>query len=93
MVDGAFTPGFYIFSMDLTEHWVLVHPHSEKLCGAALPGSFAFKKKQHLLAKHKIMIFSYLSMSVYQNLCNLLLTRGTTIKTGILTLLEFWWVP
>ena len=28
-----------------------------------------------------------------QNEPNLVLTRGTTIKTGILTLIEIWWVP
>ena len=28
----------------------------------------------------------------YKNEHNLLLTRGTTIKTGILTPIEFWWV-
>ena len=32
-------------------------------------------------------------MDFYQCGHNLLLTRGTTIKTGILTLTEFWWVP
>ena len=28
-----------------------------------------------------------------QNGPNLLLTRGATIKTGILTPIEFWWIP
>ena len=39
------------------------------------------------------MIFDDFQMIFHQHEPNLLLIRGTTIKTGILTLLEFWWVP
>ena len=38
-------------------------------------------------------VILWFSMIVHQNEPNLLLTQGTTIRTGILTLIEFWWVP
>ena len=56
--------------------------------GAALPGDF-FGEKHLFFVKN--MFFDDFQMIFHQNGPNLLLTRGTTIKTGILTL--FWWVP
>ena len=68
---------------------VLVHPQLGLRFGAALPGAF-FRRKTQLCEKN--IIFDDFSMIVHQNEPNLLLTRGTTIRTGILTLIEFWWV-
>ena len=73
------------------EMGVLVHPQLGLRFGAALPGAF-FSEKNTTFAK-KNMIFDNFSMIFHQNGPNLLLTRGTTIKTGILTPIEFWWVP
>ena len=53
-------------------------------------GCFAHRKTA-LLKKH--ILFYYFQMSFDHHGPNLLLTRGTTIKTGILTPVEFWWVP
>ena len=50
-----------------------------------------FPERQHFSEKN--MIFKDFQMFFHQNGPNLLLTRGTTIKTGILTPIEFWWVP
>ena len=69
---------------------VLVHPQLGLLCGAALPGAF-FLGKTFLLSKKKI-VYNLFNI-VCQNGPKLLLTRATTIKTGILTPVEFWWVP
>ena len=69
---------------------VLVHPQLGLRFGAALPGA-SFQRKIALLIKN--MIFEHFQMIFHQNGPNLLLTRGTTIKTGILTPVEFWWVP
>ena len=55
------------------------------------PAVFLFLGKTTLLRKN--MICHDFQMIFNQNGPNLLLTRGTTIKTGILTLIEFWWVP
>ena len=72
------------------EMGVLVHPQLGLRFGAALPRAFFFRKTALL---RKNLIFLDFSMIFYQNEHNLLLTRGTTIKTGILTPIEFWWVP
>ena len=71
------------------EMGVLVHPQLGLRFGAALP--FFFLGKQHFYKKN--MICHVFQMIFDQNGPNLLLTRGTTIKTGILTPVEFWWVP
>ena len=49
-----------------------------------------FRRKTTLLRKN--IIVDDFQMIFYQNGPNVLLTRGTTIKTGILTLVELWWV-
>ena len=72
------------------EMGVLVHPQLGLRFGAALPGAF-FSEKNTTFVKN--MIFDDFQMIFHQNGPNLLLTRGTTIKTGILTPVEFWWVP
>ena len=72
------------------ETGVLVHPQLGLLFGAALPGAF-FSEKSSTFEKN--LIFYDFQMIFHQNGPNLLLTRGTTIKTGILTPIEFWWVP
>ena len=69
---------------------VLVHPQLCDLCGAALPGAF-FSQKNTTFQTN--MIFDDFQMICDQNGPNLILTRGTTIKTCILTPIEFWWVP
>ena len=69
---------------------VLVHPQLGLRFGAALPGPF-FVRKTRLFRKN--MLFYDFQMIFHENGPNLLLTRGTTIKTGILTPVEFWWVP
>ena len=71
---------------------VLVHPQLGLRFGAALPGAF-FSQKNNTFAKKKNMIFYDFQMIFHQNGPNLLSTRETTIKTGILTPIEFWWVP
>ena len=71
---------------------VLVHPQLGLRFGAALPFFLFFYEKPHF-CKKKNMIFDDFQLFFYQNEPNLLLTRGTTIKTGILTPVEFWWVP
>ena len=76
--------------MNFHENVVLVHPQLGLRFGAALPGFF-FLRKTALLQKN--MIFYDFQMIFQQNEHNLLLNRGTTIKTGILTPIEFWWVP
>ena len=68
----------------------LVHPQLGLRFGAALPGAFLLRKTQLL---RKNIVFKDFQMIFHQNEPNLLLTRGTTIRTGILTLIEFWWVP
>ena len=50
-----------------------------------------FLRKTLVLWKN--MLFDCFSMIFHQNGPNLLLNRETTIRTGILTLIEFWWVP
>ena len=55
----------------------------------SLAGGF-FRRKTALLRKH--MIFCDFQMIFHKKGPNLLLTRGTTIKTSILTPVEFWWV-
>ena len=72
------------------EMGVLVHTQLGLRFGAALPGAF-FSQKNSTFDK-KNMIFHDFQMIFHQNEPNLLLTRGATIKTGILTLIEFWWV-
>ena len=72
------------------EMGVLVHPQLGLRFGAALPGAF-FSQKNSTFEKDSI--FHDFLMVFHQNGPDLLLTRGTTIKTGILTLVEFWWVP
>ena len=72
------------------EMGVLVHPQLGLRFGAALPGAF-FLVKTSLFRKNTIV--DDFQMIFHQNGPNLLLTRGTTIKTGILTPVEFWWVP
>ena len=69
---------------------VLVHPQLGLRFGAALPGFFLLRKTTLL---RKNIMFNSFSIIFHQNGPNLLLTRGTTIKTGILTTVEFWWVP
>ena len=69
---------------------VLVHPQLGLRFGAALPGAFLIGKTALFI---KNMILYDFQMIFNQNGPNLLFTRGTTIKTGILTPVEFWWVP
>ena len=69
---------------------VLVHPQVSLPCGAALPGvCFSFRKQD----SEKNLIFYDIQIFSNQHGPNLLLIRGTTIKIGILTPVEFWWVP
>ena len=70
---------------------MLLHPQTGFLCGAALPRAFFVAEKQPFSEKN--LIFYDFQMIFNHNGTNLLLTRGTTIKTGILTPIEFWWVP
>ena len=69
---------------------VLVHPQLGLRFGAALRGAFFYLKNSTF---EKNMIFDDFQMIFHENGPNLLLNRGTTIKTGILTPVEFWWVP
>ena len=68
-----------------------MHPQLGRLCGAALSGAFVYLEKHKCLEKQ--LFFYDFEMVFHQNVPNLLLTRGTIIKTGILTPIEFWWVP
>ena len=76
--------------MDFDGNGVLVHPQLGLRFGAALPGAF-FLRKTALFVNN--MICYDFQMIFHQNGPNLLLNRGTTIKTGILTPIEFWLVP
>ena len=67
-----------------------MHPKLGLLFGAALPAAF-FHRKTLLLQAN--MLFYDFQIIFDQNGPNLLFTRGTIIKTGILTLVEFRWVP
>ena len=67
------------------EMGVLVHPQLGLRFGAALPETF-FSQKNNTF--NKKTCFFYFSMIFHQNEHNLLLTRGTTIRTGILTPIE-----
>ena len=68
-----------------------VHPQLGLLFGAALPGAF-FSQGDIIFFKETHVCDDF-QMKFDQHGPNLLLTRGTTIKTGILTAVEFWWVP
>ena len=68
---------------------IWVHPQFGLLCGAcSLPIMFVLEKQNLFENTHYgfPMVFA-------QHVPNLLLTRGTTIKTGMLTLIAMWWVP
>ena len=77
----------YWFSLKME---VLVHPHSEILCGASLLFFFVFEKCHF---GEKTRLFCDCSMICFQNEPNLLSTRDIFNKTGILDPIEFWWVP
>ena len=77
------------FQLILVEIGVLVHPQLGLRFGAAMP--FFIQPKNNTLPKN--MILYAFQMIFYKNGPNLQLTRRTTIKTGILTPVEFWWVP
>ena len=68
----------------------LVHPQLGLRFGAALPGAFCSQNHSTFEKQHAFDDFQKI---FHQNGPNLLLTRGATIKTGILTPVEFWWVP
>ena len=63
-----------------------MHPQLGLLCGAALPAPFFFRKIELLL---KNILFYDFQLTFHQHLHNSLLTRGTTIKTGIWPLYNF----
>ena len=69
---------------------VLVHPQLGLRFGAALPGAF-FSQKNCTFEKNRV--FQDFQMIFHENGPNFILNRGTTIKTGILTPIEFRWVP
>ena len=83
---------FVDFQWIFVEMGVLVHPQLGLRFGAAPPGAF-FLRKIACTFKKKNMIFDDFQMIFNKNGPNLILTRETTIKTGILTLIEFWWEP
>ena len=89
MVDGTLIVGFSLIFNGFCWKWGFGHPQLGLLCGAALSGTF-FLRKTNVSGN---MILNYSLQMFCQTGPNLLLTRGTTIKTGILTLTEFWWVP
>ena len=51
----------------------------------------AFFAEEHI-SLTEILFYDF-AMVFEQRGPNLLFTRGPTIKTGILTLIKFWWVP
>ena len=56
MVDrGIDFPILLVVQWISLEIGVWVHPHSEILCGAALPGAFLNYEKQHALEKHFVL--------------------------------------
>ena len=81
---------FVDFQLILKEIGVLVHPQLGLRFGAALPVYFFSQKNNTFTEKHD---FDDFQMIFDQHGPNLLSTRGTTIKTSILTPIEFWWVP
>ena len=91
MVDLTLIAAFSIFVLVFVGNGRgLVHPHSEILCGASLPGAFfVFVLNVTLVEKH---VFNDLSMIVHQNDTNLLSTLGTINKTCIQDPIKFWWV-
>ena len=66
--------------MDSLKLGFLVHPQSGLLCGAALPGAVS-PRKNTTSEKQK---------DNHHNGPNLLSTRDTTRKTGIVDPLQFW---
>ena len=66
-----------------------MHPQLGLRFAAALL-FFLLEKTTH---SRKNVIFDDFQMKFDQHVFNLLLNRGTTIKTSILTVVEFWWVP
>ena len=71
---------FQLILLEMGVWW----PQLGLLCGAALP--FFFRRKIALFRKH--MMFDDFQMILYKIEPNLLLNRGTTIKTGILNPVE-----
>ena len=91
MVDGRLIFGFLLIFNGFCWKWGFWCIPSS-VFGLVQPcrGLF-FLRKTTLLRKN--IIFNDFQIIFYQNGPNLLLNRGTTIKTGILTPIEFWWVP
>ena len=88
---GGGISGLFYVSMILTENSRFGAPQFGLLCGAALPRAVSLRKSK--VVQKKTCFFLYFLILLYQNGPNLLLSRGTTITSGILTLIEFWWVP
>ena len=80
---------FVDFQLIFMNMGVLVHPQLGLRFGTALSGCL-FQEKHNFWRNTIVDDFQ---MILHRNGPNLLLNRGTTIKTGILTLIEFWWVP
>ena len=64
MVDGGL---ILFFSMNLLENRGLVHPHSEILCGAALPGAFFPRKADPWVWQSKTVFFAFYQQSLEQD--------------------------
>ena len=93
MVDGGLIFGFLLIFNELCWKWWFWCIPSSVICVVQPCRGLFFSPGKHNFSQKKQRFFADLQMIVHQNGPNLLLTRGTTIKTGILTPVEFWWVP
>ena len=91
MFDGGLIFGFLLIFNGICWKWLCWCISSSVICVVQpCRGLFSHRKTAILL---KNMSFDDFQIIFDQNGPNLLLTRGVTIKTGILTPTEFWWVP
>ena len=91
MVDGGLIFGFLLIFNGFVLKWGFWCIPSSVICVVQPCRGLFFLRKTPLFRKN--MIIYDFQIIFHQNGPNLLLTRGTTIKTGILTPIEFWWVP
>ena len=91
MVDGGLIFGFLLIFDGVWWKWGFWCIPSS-VFGLVQPCRRLFFLSKTTLFRKK-HLFEHFQLFFHKNGPNLLLTWGTTIKTGILTPVEFWWVP